>query len=69
MSEATDNPLPLQAAPPKKTNPWVIALVVLVMLCCCCIGVIGLIFGFWDPIQETLKSLDLYTLLPLVVLP
>lgn len=42
---------------PKKTNPWVIAILVLVVLCCGCFGVVGLIFGFWEPITQSLRSL------------
>ena len=54
MTEATGTPLPPPAAAPAKTNPWVIAIVVLVVVCCGCFGVIGLLFGFWDPIQQAL---------------
>jgi hypothetical protein len=45
------------AVPPNKTNPWLIAILVLVVLCCGCFGVIGLIFGFWEPITQSLRSL------------
>jgi hypothetical protein len=54
MSEGTGIPLPPPAVEQKKTNPWIIAIVVLVVICCGCFGVLGLIFGFWDPIQQTL---------------
>jgi hypothetical protein len=54
MSEGTGIPLPPPAVEPIKTNPWIIAIVVLVVICCGCFGVLGLIFGFWDPIQQTL---------------
>jgi Na+-transporting NADH:ubiquinone oxidoreductase subunit NqrB len=70
MNEATDIPLPPPEATPKKTNPWIIAIVVIIVICCGCFGVIGLVFGFWDPIQQSLQSLGFYTLLPLItVLP
>lgn len=52
---------------PKKTNPWIIAIVVIVVVCCACFGVIGLLFGFWEPISQ---ALGLNALLPvLMVLP
>lgn len=49
---------------PGKTNPWVIALVVIGVICCCCVGFIGLVFGFWEPIQQFLQSLGLFALFP-----
>lgn len=33
-------------APPKKTNPWLIAGVVVLVLCCACFGTLGLILAF-----------------------
>jgi hypothetical protein len=65
MSEATGTPLPPSAAAPKKTNPWIIVVAVIVVVCCGCFGVIGLIFGFWDPIRQ---GLGLYALLPVLTL-
>ena len=65
MTEATGIPLPPPAAVLKKTNPWIIAIVVIVVVCCGCFGVIGLIFGFWDPIRQ---ALGVYTLLPVLTL-
>jgi hypothetical protein len=54
MTEAIGSPLPPATAAPKKTNPWIIASVVIVVVCCGCFGVIGLIFGFWDPIRQAM---------------
>lgn len=65
MNEATDPTLPPLASAPKKTNPWIIAIVVIVVVCCGCFGVTGLLFGFWEPIWQ---SLGLYTLLPVLTL-
>jgi len=63
MTEAIGTPLPPPAAAPKKTNPWIIAIVVIVVVCCGCFGVIGLLFGFWDPIMQ---ALGLSALLPVL---
>ncbi len=65
MTEATGTPLPPPAAAPKKTNPWIIAIVVIVVACCGCFGVIGLVFGFWDPIRQ---ALGLSALLPILAI-
>ena len=68
MAEATGTPLPPPAASPKKTNPWIIAILVIVVVCCGCFGVAGLIFGFFG--DQIMNSLGLYMLLPvLAVLP
>jgi hypothetical protein len=60
MTEATGTPLPPPAASPQK-NKWIIAIAVIVVVCCGCFGVIGLLFGFWDPIRQ---ALGLSSLLP-----
>jgi hypothetical protein len=65
VTETSGSSLPAPAAAPKKTNPWIIAIVVIVVVCCGCFGVIGLIFGFWDPIRQ---ALGLYALLPVLTL-
>jgi hypothetical protein len=65
MAEATGTPLPPPAVTPKKTNPWIIAIVVIVVVCCGCFGVIGLLFGFWDPIQQAFGQ---STLLPVLMI-
>jgi hypothetical protein len=57
MNKATGTPGQPPVLTPKKTNPWVIAILVLVVLCCGCFGVVGLIFGFWEPITQSLRSL------------
>jgi hypothetical protein len=64
MTDETGMPLPPPAAASKKTNPWIIAIVVIVVVCCGCFGVIGLIFGFWDPIRQ---ALGLSALLPVLM--
>ncbi len=64
MNEATGTPLPPPATAPQKTNPWIIAIVVIVVICCGCFGVLGLIFGFWDPIKQ---ALGLSALLPVLI--
>jgi hypothetical protein len=67
MNEAASTHLPPPAAAPNKTNPWIIAIVVIVVICCGCFGVIGLLFGFWDPIRQ---AFGLQVLLPVLkVLP
>jgi hypothetical protein len=48
---------------PKKTNPWIIAILVVVVVCCGCFGVVGLLIGFWDPIQQ---AFGLTTLTPIL---
>jgi hypothetical protein len=48
---------------PKKTNPWIIAILVVVVVCCGCFGVVGLLIGFWDPIQQ---AFGLTTLMPIL---
>jgi len=63
MTEAIGTPLPPPAVAPKKTNPWIITIVVIVVVCCGCFGVIGLLFGFWDPIMQ---ALGLSALLPVL---
>jgi hypothetical protein len=63
MGEVTGAPLPPPAAAPKKTNFWIITIVVIVVVCCGCFGVIGLLFGFWDPIRQ---ALGFYNLLPVL---
>ena len=63
MTEATGSPLPPPAEVPKKANPWIIAIVALVVGCCACFGVVGLVFGFWDPIVQ---AFGLQVLLPLM---
>ena len=52
MNESTGTPLPPPSDTPKKANPWIIAIVVIVIVCCGCFGVVGLLFGFWDPIRQ-----------------
>jgi hypothetical protein len=54
MSEIPGAPLPPPAAIPKKTSPVVIIIVVIVVLLCACFGVLGLLFGFSDPILQML---------------
>ena len=54
MSETPGAPLPPPAAVPKKTSPVVIIIVVIVVLLCACFGVLGLLFGFSDPILQML---------------
>jgi hypothetical protein len=58
MTEGTDTPLPTMPAK-NKTNPLIISIVVIVVVCCCCFGVAGLVFGFWDPIMQSLQSFGL----------
>ena len=66
MTEATGAPLPPEAAP-NKTNSWIIAIVVIVVVCCGCFGVIGLIFGFWDPIMQALGLSALQSVLTVLL--
>jgi|GEM_PF-895874 len=67
MTEATGSPLLPPASSPQKTNPWIVAIVGIVVICCGCFGVIGLLFGFWDPIRQ---AFGLHVLLPVLkVLP
>jgi hypothetical protein len=54
MTEMPGFPVPPPATIPKKTNPWIIAILVLVVLCCGCFGVVGLLVGFWEPIRQEL---------------
>ncbi len=54
MTDMPGSPVPLPAPTPKKTNPWIIAILVVVVLCCGCFGVVGLLVGFWDPIRQEL---------------
>jgi hypothetical protein len=66
MTEATGASLPPPASP-KKTNPWLIAVVVIVGAGCFCIGATGLLLAFGPDI---LHELGLYALLPsLISLP
>ena len=67
MSQETGAAFSPPATTPKKTNPWIIAIVVIVVVCCGCFGVTGLVFGFWEPIMQ---ALGMNILLPvLMVLP
>jgi hypothetical protein len=52
MTDETGMPLPPPVVTPQKSNPWLIAIVVIVVVCCGCFGVIGLLFGFWEPIRQ-----------------
>jgi hypothetical protein len=46
---------------PKKLPTWVIVVIVALVLCCLCVGAAGLIFAWWEPIQQ---ALGLAALLP-----
>jgi hypothetical protein len=59
MIESGDANLPPIPPAQKKTNAWIITIVVIVLVCCCCFGVTGLIFGFWEPITQSIQSLGL----------
>jgi hypothetical protein len=63
MTETTGLPLPPTEATPKKTNPWIIAILVIVVVCYGCFGVVGLLVGFWEPIRQ---ALGLSALLPVI---
>jgi hypothetical protein len=56
MADLPGTPGQPSFVPPRKTNPWIIAILVLVVLCCGCFGVVGLIFGFWEPITQSIRS-------------
>jgi hypothetical protein len=60
MNEPIINPPP-PAPEPKKLPTWAIVVIVAVVLCCFCGGALGLIFAFWDSIQQ---ALGLAALLP-----
>ncbi len=61
MSEATGTPLA-----PKKTSPWVIAILVIVVVCCGCFGVTGLLFAFFG--DQILQALGISALLPVLAI-
>jgi hypothetical protein len=67
MTETTSTPFPPPTAVPKKTNPWIIAILVLVLVCCCCFGVVGLLVGFWDPIRQAFGPSSLLPVLMVLV--
>jgi len=62
MTETTGTPLP-PVTNPKKNNRWMIAILVAVVICCGCFGVVGLLVGFWEPIQD---AFGLPTMLPII---
>jgi hypothetical protein len=68
METQTEFPVqPPPPAPPKKPNTGLIIAIVLFVACCFCVGVVGLLFAFWDDI---LGMLGLNSLLPLLkILP
>jgi hypothetical protein len=48
--------------PPKKTNPWVIALVViLIVLCCCCVLAAGAGYWLWNNGDQLFGISQLFT--------
>lgn len=63
MTETSGSPLPPPEDAPQKTNPWIIAILVIVVVCCGCFGVVGLLIGFWEPIQQ---AFGLSALLPVL---
>jgi hypothetical protein len=64
MSESAGFP-PSPVRQPSRLPTWVIVVIAIVILCCFCGGMIGMLFAFWDPIQQTL---GLSALLPLAIL-
>jgi hypothetical protein len=67
MTESTSTPLQPPGEAPKKTNPWIIAILVTVLVCCCCFGVVGLLVGFWDPIRQAFGFSSLLPMLTILV--